>query len=196
MGRIPQVAWRSVDGVVRQAITNNINSTNLSFNSYVARVMDHYSTTVPAEQREVEINDTGDVHESLKRFANKMSRFLNIDGDTNMPAGMVPSLIACLDEPWQHDCRTSVINLISPERLQAPATDGHPLDQLSALAKEHSEAVQAYLAVARDGFDNDSEAALQHAFEQLQQGRDVMQLMMSLVEQELQKRRTVLKVVQ
>lgn len=195
MGRVPQVAWRSVDGVVREAIHQNIHSTNLSFNSYTARVMEHYARTVPAEQRSVEINDTGDAYESLKRFSNKLSRCISIDGDTHLPAVLVPALIACLDEPWQHDCRTAVLNLIFPERLQEPGKDAHPLDQLASLAQEHSEAVQAYLAVARDGFDNDSEAALMHAFNQLQQARDVMQNMMAMLDSELQKRRTVLKAV-
>jgi hypothetical protein len=195
MGRIPQVAWRSVDGLVREAITHNVNQTNLSFNSYVARVMDHYSKTVPPEQRELEINDTGDIHDSLKRFANKLSRFINIDGDTNMPAGVVPSLIACLDEPWQHDCRTAVVNLISPERLQEPGTDAHPLDHVSDLVKEHTEALQAYLAIARDGFENDTPAQLQFAFTQLQQAGAVIDRIKSLVQSELEKKQAVLRAV-
>lgn len=189
------ISWQSVDGLIRESIQNNIRATNLSFQTYVFRVIEHHRATVPECQQSFTIYDAGDAFDTMRQFSKKLKQCIDIEGRMHLPAVLVPSLIAALDEPFQSDCRTAVVNLISPERLQATAMDGHPLDRVSVLMREQSEALEAYLHVARDGFDNDTPAELQHAFVQLQQLRDAAEQTMGIISAELKKHEGVLKVV-
>lgn len=185
MSHVRQAVWVSVDGVVRDAIERNLRNTALSFDSYTARVVDHYLKTIPVNQRTYPVNVSGDVFADNRLNSRKLARTINLDGDLRMPAVLLPSLLAALDEPWRSDAQTAVANLLSPRKLHAVHAPELPLDSFQRLLKENNEALSSFMAVARDGFSDDTTVSLMDARVQLLQLMDAAERAVGLLNDEL-----------
>lgn len=184
----PQVVV-SVDGLVTDGIHQNLRQTGLSLELYAARVMEHYQRSVPAVQQTSKFSETGDVYNDMRANAKKLGRMIQLGGDLRIPAVLIPSFVAALDEPWRSDTATAICQRISPDRFNASvAAPVEALDMFSALVREQGEAVQAFLNVARGGLTDDSAEALLNARTQLLQSRQAEDDALALIDAELNRR--------
>lgn len=187
----PQVAV-SVDGLVTEAIHQNLRQTGLSFELYASRVAQHYTSTVPELQQTSKLASGGDAFNDMRSNAKKLGRMVNLGGDLRIPAVLVPSFIAALDDPWRSDVATAICQLIAPSKFKHSVVPAQPLDALSMLMKEQGEAAQCFLGIASDGLSNDSADSLLNARTQLLQSRDAEEQALALIDAELSRRNILL----
>lgn len=183
----PQVVI-SVDGLVTEAVHQNLRQTGLSFELYAARVAEHYTSTLPELQQTSKLASGGDAFTDMRSNAKKLGRMLNLGGDLRIPAVLVPSFIAALDDPWRSDVATAICQLIAPSKFKSRARPVQPLEALSTLLKEQGEAAQCFLGIACDGLSNDSADALLNTRTQLLQSRDAEEQALALIDAELARR--------
>lgn len=191
MRHVPQV-WVSLDGLITEAIHQNIRQAGLVFETYAARVTEHYMKHVPPAQQTCKLASGGDSFADMRANGKKLGRMINLDGDLRIPAVLVPSFIAALDEPWRSDIETAVCQQIASDRFQVTALQREPLEALSHLLKEQGEAAQAFLSIAHDGIANDSADELLNARTQLLQSRDAEAAVLALIDAELSRRNILL----
>jgi hypothetical protein len=184
----PQVMV-AVDGLVTDAIHQNLRQKGLSLELYSQRVVEHYRETVPASQQSSKFVASADPFNDMRSNAKKLGRMLNLGGDLRIPAVLLPSLIAALDEPWRSDVATATCQRIAPSAFKrSAATSFDPLDAFSQLVKEQGEALQAFLNVARNGLADDAAEALLDARTQLIQAKKAEADALALIDAELDRR--------
>ena len=183
----PQVVV-SVDGILTDAIHQNLRHSGLSFELFSSRVAEHYAATVPQLQQTSKLAFGGDAFSDMRSNAKKLGRMLNLGGDLRIPAVLVPSFVAALDEPWRSDVQTAICQLIAPKQFKAASAERAPLDALSVMLKEQGVAAQSFLAIAGDGLGNDAADDLLNARTQLLQSRDAEAKVLALIDAELSRR--------
>lgn len=177
-----------IDVLIKSALSDALRKANFSFDSYTAAFVDHYVKHVAPIHRTFTVSITGDVCRDVRNNSRKLSRYFALDTELRLHAVSVPSLIAALPEPWRSDVQTAVVDLIRP----ATAKAGPNVDCIAAamlLVKEHGEALNAYLAIAKDGLQNDATADLMNARIQLLQSMQAAESAMKIIEDELVSRR-------
>lgn len=189
MKKVSDAAFAApIDVLIKSAVADALRKANFSFDSYTAAFVDHYVRNVAAQDRTFAVSLTGDLCRDIRNNSRKLSRYFAIDTELRLHAVSVPSLIAALPEPWRSDVRTAACELIKPTIINA----GKSVDCIAAameLVKEHGEALNAYLAIAKDGLKNDPAADLMMARIQLLQSIQAVEKAIKVIEDELIARR-------
>jgi hypothetical protein len=180
-----------INKIIKTAVTEAIAKTSLSFDSYTAAFVDHYVSTVAEADREFEVKQTGDAYRDVVNNSRKLGRYFSPEkeGILRLPTVCIPSLIAALPEPWRGNVQTAVCELIKPTQLESAQGDAYAA--AIDIVKEHGEALNAYLLVAKDGLKNDADADLIAARVQLLQSVEAAQHAIAMIDDELKSRRTI-----
>ena len=191
-GKMP-TGQHELDVLIRDVVADNIRHTNLSFDSYVARVTDYYFNHVPACERSFNFPCTGDAWENNRKAAKKLQRYFSIDTDLKIPAVLIFSLVSALDDPWRSNLVTKITETF--KRSCGSGTDDSPQSAMDNLMKESNDALSAFLSLAWDGLENDSLEQLQAVRIEIVQLVDSARNVLGLIDRELDNRSPTLKPV-
>jgi len=148
-------AWRRVGNISREGVA--------------ASVMDAHQTFGGEAATGVDFSFIGDTYTQAKKGAQKLFRWLDVDG--TLPAGIVPSILAALPL----DVRLSILNkLLCPMGMSARAADCGAMASpdvsrhLPSVMKEAGEAQLALVNLPADASDTDLLAAHKELIEAAQ----------------------------
>ena len=184
MRQLPQ----TLDGLIRHFVhlaTHGVMA--MEFEEYVERFRNRYHALVPRRRLINLPIDTG--YESRRKATKKMTPYFGPDPKLRIPAQPVPAFIDALPEPYQSQCRTAAVRLINPEPVVAVDEEAAALALAGGSAKEHGEALQAFLALAKGGVnEHDSVEDLEYAALQIAQAQEKLGQQQAVVQGALQKK--------
>lgn len=130
-------AWRRVGNTSREA--------------FAVMVMEEYARQGGEVATGVDFNFVGDTYSQAKKAAQKLFRWLDVDG--TLPAAMVPCLLAALPLDVRLHCMNLALRSLGMEvRVRESVTPGHfdGFGHLRAMIKESSEAQTAVVLATND----------------------------------------------
>lgn len=183
---------RALDMLVREAVMDCINTTSLSFDSYVARLTDHYRAKVPKPQQSFNFSEGDDVYENVRKASKKLARYFSVNTTLKLPAVLVPSMVNALPDPWRASTITAIQELLKPT-LGNPTND-NPQQVIASLMEDSHSAIDAFLAVSWNGLESHSSDELRGARLELAHLIDKARDALGSIDKELENRPADLKV--
>lgn len=159
----------------------------LKFEVYTARVIEHYEHHIPEPEQSFEFPRKGkDIIERAVEGAKKLGRYFDLGrNDCRLPANLLPSLVAGLDEPFRGTTSSAIVIQLQPQRFTARS---EAFQAFAEMMKECSDAQQMFARLAHDGLRNDSEEDLLSVRVEINQAIAAMHNALGTVEEELARR--------
>lgn len=172
-----------LERLVVEAFQNN-RRLGLKFETYTARVIEHYEHHIPEPEQSFEFPRKGrDIIERATEGAKKLGRYFDLSrNDCRLPANLLPSLIAALDEPFRTTTAGAIVAQLQPQRFAARSD---AFSAFTEMMRECAEAQQTFAHLAHDGLSNDRDDELLSARVEILQAVAALQNALGTIDEEL-----------